>query len=139
MRRLGNNFDCRRRSNGNMPAAVVAKAKSFVGVNILLTMSAGIAPIVAVKPILWGRNQPNGLGLYNMSGNVSEWVQDWRYNIRRHGGSRIELAERFDSIFRGVRGGSWFSLSSNCRSAKRSWFRESEPLNHVGFRLARKL
>jgi hypothetical protein len=34
---------------------VVAKAKSFVGANILLMVSAGIAPIVAVKPILWDR------------------------------------------------------------------------------------
>ena len=86
-----------------------------------------------------GQNQPNGLGLYDMSGNVSEWVQDWRYNAYSHNGPRIELTERFDSIFRGVRGGSWFSLPSNCRSAKRSWFRESEPLSHVGFRLAKTL
>ena len=86
-----------------------------------------------------GQNQPNGLGLYDMSGNVSEWVQDWRYNIHPHGGPRIELTKRFDSIFRGVRGGSWFSLPDNCRSAKRSWFKESEPLSDLGFRLAKTL
>ena len=70
-----------------------------------------IAPVGSLKP--------NGYGLYDMSGNVWEWCQDWYDNSR---------------IGRVLRGGSWLNLANCLRAAGRNYNDPTGTYNDYGFR-----
>lgn len=78
---------------------------------------------------------PNGFGLYDMHGNVWEWVQDC-WNESYSGAPTNGAAwERGDCWGRVMRGGSWFSHPNSLRSANRNWFSASDRSFDYGFRL----
>ena len=67
-----------------------------------------------------GSFPPNGFGLYDMHGNVWEWCLDDyinNYNTAPKGGSALTGT----SSEKLLRGGSWYSYPSNCRSANRGY------------------
>ena len=71
-----------------------------------------------------GQKQANGYGLYDMSGNVWEWMEDcWEGNCAK----------------RVLRGGSWDSDPQIVRAAYRCWFDTTYRISDCGFRLARTL
>lgn len=85
-----------------------------------------------------GQKQPNPWGLYDVHGNVWEWVQDrWHenYNGAPSDGSAWEVGNSSRCV---MRGGGRRSDARYCRSANRNW---SDPYLHVdvGFRLLRIL
>ncbi|OGS75521.1 MAG: hypothetical protein A2Z94_00920 [Gallionellales bacterium GWA2_55_18] len=85
-----------------------------------------------------GQKQANAWGLYDMSGNVWEWVED-SYHDSYNGAPTDGTAWQGDGAKRVLRGGAWFSLSNNARAAIRS---RNVPANRYymyGFRLARTL
>jgi formylglycine-generating enzyme required for sulfatase activity len=110
-----------------------------------------------------GEKKPNPWGLYDMHGNVSEWVLDQMLEdgYQRFGGKQISNAEAIvwpDKLFpRVVRGGNWDSMAAACRSAARlgsndpkwkskdpniplsPWWFTSDPARGVGFRMVRPL
>jgi hypothetical protein len=67
--------------------------------------------------------EPNAWGLFDMYGNVEEWVGD----TAAPDGSRT------------LRGGSWAKDPAHCRSASRDQAQPDYPSDRVGFRLARDL
>lgn len=86
-----------------------------------------------------GQKNPNSWGLYDMYGNIWEWVQDrWHDNYKGapSDGSAWEDGSGSDRV---VRGGSWNNFARICRSAYRYWFVPGYRINFVGFRLLRKL
>ena len=86
-----------------------------------------------------GSFKPNAFGLYDMAGNVWQWVQDCyhdNYNGARTDGSAWTVG---DCSRRVVRGGSWNNNPQSLRSANR--FLDSTDIrnNDIGFRLGRTL
>jgi formylglycine-generating enzyme required for sulfatase activity len=88
------------------------------------------------KPHPVGEKRANGLGIYDMSGNVWEWVND-RYNKDYYGSSPPRNPEGPPSgSKRVIRGGSWYNDPKNVRASIRS---SDEPYHrsiNLGFRLA---
>ena len=86
-----------------------------------------------------GQKKPNPWGLYDMHGNVWEWVQDkWHenYNGAPSDGSAWEDGDSSDRV---IRGGGWSDNARSCRSANRGRRDPGDLNNYVGFRLLRKL
>ncbi len=75
-------------------------------------------------------------GLYNMAGNVEEWVSDW-YGEHFYKEGQITLPQGPDSgNTKVVRGGSWESSSTLARTTKRHTVDPSRKEAGIGFRCA---
>lgn len=83
------------------------------------------------------QKRPNSLGLYDMTGNVWEWVSDW-YDENYYKNSPKDNPKGSSTRTLSVlRGGSWLILGRYSRTAYRDGFYPVIRVNSFGFRLAR--
>ena len=87
-----------------------------------------------------GSFEPNAFGLYDMHGNVCEWVEDcWHGNYEGAPSDGSAWTSGGDSSIAVVRGGSWFDGARKLRAAYRDWYSLSDRFSYVGFRLVQDL
>ena len=83
--------------------------------------------------------KPNSLGLYDMSGNVWEWVSD-RYGGKYYGKSLHDNPKgSLKGSYRVLRGGSWLNLPKHLRSTFRLDYAPRDKSYSIGFRLAHRV
>jgi formylglycine-generating enzyme required for sulfatase activity len=86
-----------------------------------------------------GTKKSNPWGLYDMHGNVWEWVQDW-YDANSYRNNATNDPKGAESgRYRMVRGSGWFEIARYLRSANRHGHSPDDRGNDMGFRLVRQL
>jgi formylglycine-generating enzyme len=78
-----------------------------------------------------GSLRPNAFGVYDIIGNVAEWIEDCYSATRDHSATPCER--------RLVKGGSWGSLAHNVRIAERISYAPTHRDDSIGIRVARTL
>lgn len=86
------------------------------------------------KSQIVGQLIPNELGIYDMSGNVREWVNDY-YGYYDNASQQNPTGplKGNDKIWRG---GSWYDLAELCRVAARGKDNPERAIDNIGLRLA---
>lgn len=83
--------------------------------------------------------RPNDFGLYDMSGNAGEWVEDC-YKESYQGAPSDQRPHTETNCERHVfRGGGWYSVPAELRSAERVWASTRFAGNDLGFRVVKEL
>ncbi len=77
---------------------------------------------------------PNELGIYDMSGNVREWCQDWFGSYSS--ASQTNPTGATLGSYRVYRGGSWGTFARACRVSDRNYDMPEHRSSNLGLRLA---
>ncbi len=86
-----------------------------------------------------GTKKPNELGIFDMSGNVWEWCNDW-YDASYYKNSPEQNPKGASSgAWRLLRGGSWVNSNNNCRVSDRDSNYPDLNIIIIGFRVVEDL
>ena len=78
----------------------------------------------------------NDIGLYHMSGNVSEWCWDGNHGDDFPSDTLVDYDGKPNRDMKVIRGGNWKSETAKIKVIERKAIKVSTKENHLGFRLA---
>jgi formylglycine-generating enzyme required for sulfatase activity/diacylglycerol kinase family enzyme len=82
-----------------------------------------------------GTKAPNGLGIYDMSGNVWEWCEDVYSDLAYGEHAHNNPLFNGTGTYRVRRGASWFDAPRDLRSTMRGWNHPDYRISFIGLRL----
>lgn len=82
-----------------------------------------------------GTKAANEFGVFDMSGNLWEWI--WDISDSYHSGNQINPTGATSGTLREVRGGSWGVNADYCTVSFRGGFKATDTSSSLGFRLVR--
>lgn len=89
------------------------------------------------RPHPVGQKEPNAWGLYDVLGNVVEWVEDdWHHSYEGAPDNGSPWMDEPRDRCRVLRGGAYPNFGWNVRAAVRFWLTPINRKNYVGFRVA---
>lgn len=80
---------------------------------------------------------PNACGLYDMSGNAYEWIEDWYSAATYTSRGATDPLGATSGTERVLRGGSWYDSAAYSRVASRHVYAPTSRTSNVGFRIVR--
>lgn len=83
-----------------------------------------------------GQKTPNRYGLYDVLGNVREWVWDWNFGAYPEDEVTDPLGPE-KGAGRSYRGGGWMNFAKDCRSAARGYEEPHKGADSIGLRPVR--
>ena len=113
------------------------------GVHYLADINTGLDPVGWYKNNAGtgthqvGLKLPNMLGIYDMSGNVSEWCYDWQTSMDK--GSYPNPVGGVSGSVKMARGGSFEDVAQMCSNHSRETIFPEQNYRERGFRLARSV
>lgn len=125
-------------ANGNEDASIPEEELSWSALNAYGTHRVGTAgsPFTEDAPPESGSGNPNAAGIFDMSGNVSEFVWDWNaLYTETKPETRSTGAEAGNE--RICRGGSWSPYTPFIYAGDRYSYDPNECYNYLGFRFCR--
>lgn len=80
---------------------------------------------------------PNGFGVFDMAGNVSEWTADWFDGAYYSTSPAVDPKGPEAGEYKVIRGGAWSDSPRRITVFFRNWVRPNQRTPNVGFRCAR--
>ncbi|MGH2538490.1 MAG: formylglycine-generating enzyme family protein, partial [Candidatus Promineifilaceae bacterium] len=91
---------------------------------------------VDTAPVMHYPAGQSAAGLYDMAGNVMEWVNDWYDSAYYARSSEIHPLGPLEGEVKAIRGGSWLSNADEVRTTSRTSFEPAVSRANLGFRCA---
>ena len=87
-------------------------------------------------PVAIGSFKPNAFGLYDMAGNIAEYVSDWFDRTYYETGPAKNPTGPESGKYKMVRGGAWSDGPRRLTVFFRNWVRPNQTTPNIGFRCA---
>ena len=84
-----------------------------------------------------GKYKPNAFGLFDMAGNLSEWVADYFEREYYAKSPAVDPPGPVEGIYRIIRGGAWSDGPKRVTVYFRNWVRPTQRQANIGFRCAK--
>jgi len=81
-----------------------------------------------------GKHPPNGYGLFDMSGNMAEWTNDWFEREYYKTSPPSDPAGPPTGQYKVIRGGAWSDPATRLTTFFRNWVRPTQRSANIGFR-----